>query len=169
MSKPFEPIQILRLLAEHHIDAIVVGGVAGTLAGSPLATFDLDLVYSLDPSNLERLVRLLARLEARYRDPAGRVITPDCEKLATIRVNLLETNLGALDLLRSIGHGLEYPQLLARSVDYDLDGLTVRAIDVETLIEAKAFADRPKDRLALPFLLALRDSEGRGGRGDSSG
>lgn len=52
MSKTFEPIQILRLLAEHHVDAIVVGGVAGTLAGLPLATFHLDLVYSLEPANL---------------------------------------------------------------------------------------------------------------------
>lgn len=65
MSRTFEPIQILRLLAEHHVDAIVVGGVAGTLAGLPLATFHLDLVYSLEPVNLERLTTLLSRLEAR--------------------------------------------------------------------------------------------------------
>lgn len=81
--------------------------------------------------------------------------TPDIEKLASIRVNLLDTKHGALDLLRSIGDGLDYPKLLGRTVMYGLDGLIVRAIDLETLMEAKAYADRPKDRLEIGALASV--------------
>ena len=33
----------------------------------------------------------------------------------------------------------------------------LRVLDLETLIEVKAAANRPKDRLVLPVLLALRE------------
>ena len=156
----FAPSEILRALIEAGVDFIIVGGVAATLAGSPLTTRDLDLVYAIDQQNIDRLLEVLQRIDARYKDPAGRRIVPDASKLAAIKVNLLQTNLGDLDLLRAIGDGQDYPALLPRSVAYDLDGMVVRAIDLATLISAKEFADRPKDRYALPFLRALQ-SEGQ--------
>jgi hypothetical protein len=70
-------------------------------------------------------------------------------------VNLLKTTKGDLDLLRTIGPELEYGDLLSRSVVYDLGELSVRAIDLETLITSKEHADRAKDRYALPFLREL--------------
>lgn len=151
----FAPSEIVRLLTEAGVDFIIVGGVAATLAGSPLTTRDLDLVYETGRENIDRLLEVLQRIDARYKDPAGRRIVPDPSKLSEIKVNLLSTSLGDLDLLRHIGDGLDYPALVSRSVAYDLDGLTVRAIDLATLIEAKELADRPKDRYALPFLRAL--------------
>jgi len=58
----FDPIEILRVLVEHDVDMIVVGGVAGALAGSPVSTRDLDLVYDSSPENLDRLVHERVRL-----------------------------------------------------------------------------------------------------------
>lgn len=155
MPAPFDPVELLRVLVRHEVDFVVVGGVAGTLAGSPIATQDLDVVYSLAPENLERLTVALRHLAARYKDPAGRRILPDAAKLATIRVNLLTTERGELDLLRSIGRDLGYDELSGRSVEYDIGDVRIRAIDLATLIEAKEIADRPKDRYALPFLREL--------------
>lgn len=71
------------------------------------------------------------------------------------RINLLRTRLGDLDLLRSIGHDLGYHELLSRSLEHEVEGLWVRAIDLETLIEAKRVANRPKDHYALLFLQEL--------------
>jgi predicted nucleotidyltransferase len=167
MPGRFDPVELLRALLAHDVRFVVVGGVAGTLAGSPIATRDLDLVYETSRDNLDRLVAALVTLRSRYKDPAGRVIEPDAQQLRDFRVNLLTTDHGDLDLLRNIGADLEYADLLPRTIEYDLGGLSVRAIDVETLIESKAFADRPKDRYALPFLHELlrlrrsRDQESR--------
>src|SRR5882757_6460402 len=94
---------LLRVLLSHGVDFFVVGGVAAQLAGAPILTLDLDILFEKSPDNLGRLLSALREIKARYRDPAGRHIEPDLEKLATHRLNLLLTDLGALDLLASIG------------------------------------------------------------------
>lgn len=71
----------LEVLASHHVDFIVVGGVAGVLAGAPISTFDLDIVHDRAPPNVARLLSALTDLDARYRDPAGRVLRPEAEPL----------------------------------------------------------------------------------------
>ena len=40
-----------------------------------------------------------------------------------------------------------------------VDERSLRVLDLDTLIEVKAAANRPKDRLVLPILLALRDQQ----------
>lgn len=151
----FRPVELLRILIRHRADFVVVGGVAGNLAGSPVATADLDLVYDCTDANNERLLGALRELNARYKDPAGRWIVPDVGKLAAFRINLLVTDHGDLDLLQMIGENLRYQDLLSRSIPYTLEDLQLQAIDLETLIAAKEHADRPKDRYALPFLRQL--------------
>jgi hypothetical protein len=59
-------------------------------------------------------------VRSRYKDPAGRVIEPDAQKLRDFQVNLLTTDHGDLDLLRNIGADLEYADLLPRTIEYDL-------------------------------------------------
>jgi len=48
-----------------------------------------------------------------------------------------------------------FDELLPHSVTIDDEGLTLRVLDLPTLVEVKAAANRPKDRLMLPVLLAL--------------
>lgn len=139
----FDPAEILRKLVEHRTEFIVVGGIAASLAGSTVITSDLDLVYRNEEENNRRLAAVLEELEAIYRDPAGRRIEPTATRLGMYRMNLLRTSFGDLDLLRTIGTDLGYEELLSRSVEYDLEGLRIRAIDLVTLIEAKRIANRP--------------------------
>jgi len=47
MTKP-DFASLLRILAEHGVDFVVVGGVGAILQGATLSTFDLDIVHSLD-------------------------------------------------------------------------------------------------------------------------
>ena len=49
-------IAILRALNGHHVDFIIVGGVDAVLQGAPIMTFDLDIVYSTDAANIDRLL-----------------------------------------------------------------------------------------------------------------
>ena len=163
-------LDILKVLNAREVDFVIVGGVAGVLAGAPLVTFDLDVVFEDSPPNIERLLSALRELNARYRDPAGRTILPDKVKLKTLRLNLFDTDLGELDVLPSIGRGLTYADLLTRSHEYEVSGLRVRAIDLPTLIEAKEIAGRPKDHQALLFLretLAMKSSEASKTHGES--
>ena len=66
---------ILRTLRRHQVDFIVVGGVCGVLQGAPINTFDLDVVHSRDPKNLDRLLKALEALGLSL-DPLRRDLKP---------------------------------------------------------------------------------------------
>jgi hypothetical protein len=57
---------LLRLLVEHDVAFIIVGGAAAIIHGSSRLTQDLDLVYERTPENIARLVA------ARVKRAAGR-------------------------------------------------------------------------------------------------
>ncbi len=147
--------EILNILNRHEVELIVVGGVAAILQGSPLITEDIDVVYLSSEQNHQRLIDALRELKAHYNDPAGRYIEPNASRLATMRMHLLKTRCGRLDVLRSIGENLTYEDLLPRSHECVVAGLRVRALNLEAIIETKEHAGRPKDQHALLFLRQL--------------
>lgn len=154
-------LELLRVLSQHQVDFIVVGGVAAILEGAPISTLDLDVVYDRSSENLGRLAVALEAVHARYRDPAGRRIVPNIERLASFKLSLLLTDLGPLDVLATIGDGLAYPDLLAFSKPRDIHELAIRVLDLGKLIELKEHANRDKDRAVLPVLrrtLELRNT-----------
>src|SRR6266550_244933 len=58
----------VRLLGKFNVDCIIVGGVAATLHGSEIPTTDLDVCYSRNRSNLERLAKALKSVHAHLRN-----------------------------------------------------------------------------------------------------
>jgi hypothetical protein len=155
--------ETLEILDRHHVDCIVVGGVAAVLQGVPISTLDTDIVYRRRADNVERLVAALRELEAIYRDPAGRRIEPDATRLAAAGGHhLLETRLGPLDVLATIGANRTYEDLERYAARYTLEGMSILLLDLRMIIETKEQAGRSKDLLALPVLretLRLRDAE----------
>lgn len=145
-------LEQLRVLVGCGVEFIVVGGVAAILEGAPISTFDLDIVFRRSDENNERLAAALRQVNARYRDPAGRHIVPDAEKLATVDVNLLDTDLGDLDALVRIRGDLGYQALLDRVVEYEVADLRLKVANLETVIESKEHANRDKDHATLPLL-----------------
>src|SRR5512136_2442340 len=140
--------EILRLLAENGVDFIVVGMAAGILQGVPLTTVDLDVVHRRSRENVERLLRVLSKLEATYRhDP--RRLRPGESHLIGPGHQLLATTLGDLDCLGTIDEDRGYEELLPLSIEMALgEGRTVRVLTLPALVEAKERAGRPKDLAA---------------------
>ncbi len=118
-------------------------------------TQDVDIVYSTSEDNIRRLAQALRELKAHYKDPAGRYIEPDVSRLASMKLHLLRTRFGPLDVLRNVGDGLSYDDLLERSDMQPVEDLQVRVLDIETLIETKEYAGRPKDQNGLLYLRQL--------------
>jgi hypothetical protein len=104
-------LTILKVLREHGVNFIVVGGVCGVLHGAPIATFDLDIVHSRTSENLDCLLRALQELDARYRGQGARIIRPERSHLSSPGHQLLITRAGPLDLLGVIGSGRGYEEL----------------------------------------------------------
>src|SRR5437899_12334094 len=107
---------LVRLLVEGEIKFIIVGGFAATLHGSARSTLDLDVVYSRERSNLERVVLALSPYHPYLRGaPPGLPFRLD---FATLRNGLnftFTTDLGSLDLLGAVAGGGTYEALLPHS------------------------------------------------------
>ena len=147
--------EVLRVFIRNEVEFIVVGGIAAILQGSPLTTEDVDVVYLSSEENNFRLAKALGELEAYYFDPAGRQIEPDVSRLASMRIHLLKTRCGRVDVLRTVGKDLAFHDLVGKSRVLEVEELRVRVLDLETIIETKEHADRPKDRYQLLFLRQL--------------
>jgi hypothetical protein len=145
-------LDILQVLVRHEVEFILVGGVAAILEGAPVSTLDLDIVLRPTSDNRDRLVTALREMNARYRDPAGRHIIPDREKLDTIRNHQLITDFGPLDILETIGHGHTYADLIGETETYNVSDLQIRTLRLGMIIRSKEEANRDKDRATLPIL-----------------
>lgn len=154
--------RLLSTLVSARVEFVIVGGVAATLHGSARLTADLDIVYERSSRNIARLVTALAPLAPYLRGaPPGLPFRLD---EATIVAGLnftLTTIYGPLDLLGEIAGALRYPQLSERSLTVDLFGKRCRVIDLDTLIQNKRAAGRPKDLEVIAELEVIREERGR--------
>jgi len=153
--------EILRLLAANDVEFVVVGMTAGILHGAPVTTVDLDVVHRRSRENVERLLRVLAELDAVYRhDP--RQLRPRESHLVGPGHQLLTTTYGDLDCLGTIDQDRGYEELLDQTVEMKLaGGRTIRVLSLPALIEAKERSGRPKDLAVLPVLRAALDETKR--------
>ncbi len=154
MAKPTPDFRaILQTLIAHQVDFLVAGGVAAVLQGAPISTFDLDLVHSRAPDNVERLLSALHDLDARYRTPGGQRLRPTRTHLLSAGHQLLMTRTGPLDLLGTIGAGRGYSELVSNTVELEIGGgLKIRILALPTLIELKEQLARDKDKAVLAIL-----------------
>jgi len=157
---------LLDLLSEAGIEYIVVGGAAAVLHGAPITTQDVDIVHRPDPGNVDRLLDLLAKIDARVRDPAGRVLRPSREDLLGEGQLNLTTTSGPLDVLCRLHDGRDYAELAPSTVIMSDGTWHLRVLDLPTLIQIKSTTGRARDRLVVPILLALqREREREKGNG----
>ncbi len=144
---------LLAELAAAGAEFIVVGGLAAVAQGAPLTTLDLDIVHRRTPGNVDVLIELLERHNARYRGrPGGPPLPLDRLALLGPGHSLFMTDLGPLDILGAIEEGLDYEALLPRSRQAKILGRTVMVLDLAEIVRLKRLSSHPKDHAMLPLL-----------------
>jgi predicted nucleotidyltransferase len=160
MSEPtaFDPARLLRLLSDSGVEFVLIGGVAARLHGSPTLTRDVDICHARDPENLERLAAALGAIHARLRGVDEDVpFLLDARTLAAGSNFTFTTDDGDIDIL-AMPAGVEGYEELTRSAEsFDIDGVRIRVAGLDALITMKRAAGRPKDRIEVEVLSALRD------------
>lgn len=163
-SGAFDPLRILHLLNEHAVRFVVVGGIAAQLHGSPSATFDLDITPAADLPNLDRLAAVLRDLAATLRGASPDLpFRLEGKTLARGNVFTFDCEAGAFDILLRPEPDLDYERLLRNAVPMALDGVPVHVAAIDDLMRMKRAAGRPKDRVELEILGALREEMDRAG------
>jgi Nucleotidyl transferase AbiEii toxin, Type IV TA system len=164
----FDPDRILATLDAHRVDHVLVGGFAARAHGATRPTADIDCVPDTDAGNYERLAAALRELGARLRvggmtDAEARQlpIVVDARTLRSFGNSTWMTDAGPLDLLVELrdreGGRHAFAELATRAVPHDVGGVVVRLASLEDIVASKEFANRDKDREALPELERLRD------------
>lgn len=145
------------------VEFILVGGLAAVINGAPINTFDVDVVHARGEENVERLLRLLDELDAVFRIQPARKLKPNASHLSGPGHQNLTTRYGPLDLLGTIGKDLDYEDLLPHSTEVDVgEGLRIRVLDLETIINIKEQLGGEKDLATLPVLRqTLQESKKR--------
>lgn len=132
---------ILRVLAAHHVEYVVIGGLAVQAHGHPRTTQDLDLVPEPTRENRERLLAALTELGARpvgASDPAS-IAIPEAGVLE------LDTNAGGVDIYAAPPGAAPFADLRNRAMVIQLD-VPVAVAGLDDLIAMKRASGRPIDR-----------------------
>jgi hypothetical protein len=155
---------LLSILQQSGTEFILVGGLAAVLQGAPVQTFDVDIVYSRQSENIERLLGVLQSIGAIFRIQQERRIQPDLTHLrGSGHLNLI-TRFGPLDLLANIGEGLSYDDLLPHSRGMFIsETVKIAVLDLDQIIAIKERLGNEKDQAVLPILRATaREAKRRG-------
>jgi hypothetical protein len=154
----FDPLPALRAMHDAGVRFVMIGGLAGRQRGSTTYTNDLDVCYDRAPDNLERLAAALNGMHARLRGVGEDVpFVLDARTLRTGDSFTFETDYGALDVLATPSGTSGYDDLMTGAEPMDFGGFVVNVVALDDLIRMKRAAGRPKDRIEVEVLLALRD------------
>ena len=146
---------LLDALGASGVEFIVVGGAAAVLHGAPITTQDVDIVHKTDEENVGKLLSVLETLDVRIRDAADRAIPMEASALRGTGQVRLSTSRGPLDLLCRLHDGRGFDELVAHTETVTDGAVTLRILDLPTLIEIKSNTGRARDQLMVPVLLAL--------------
>ena len=156
----FAPEEMLRVLAEHDVRFVLIGGYAAVLHGSAAFTTDADICPARTPENLRKLAAAIRDMDGRIRtstEPEGLEVTLDEHFLRQMKMVNLVTRYGAFDVSFEPAALDDYDALEASAVQYDIAGVVVNVASLRDIIRSKETANRPKDLRVLPHLRALQD------------
>ena len=148
---------IFDALQLHQVDFVVIGAVAMVLHGSARVTRDLELCYSRERNNLDRVAKALTPFAPTLRDaPEGLPFVLDAATLRTGLNFTLRSTAGDLDLLGEVTGIGAYQAVVRLSVVMTLYGRDVRVLSLDGLERAKRAAGRLKDLADLAEIREIR-------------
>lgn len=159
MNEPEAPLdaeRILRVLAQHEVDYVLIGGLAVQTHGHVRTTNDADLIPAPEPANLIRLAAALRSLQARVLNPGEEKTPVDAKMLPRATIWQFATPDGGVDVMHDVPGGRTYTELSARALRVRLGEIEVPVVGLDDLIQMKLARGRPVD---LEDVASLTDPE----------
>ena len=160
-------LDILNHLHDHHVEFIVVGGVAAALHGGSRVTFDLDIVPRLTPASWSSAIDALWARGARPRIPEPIERIRDVDQVRRWRVDkgMLAMNLrtpdGATEVDLLVSESDQFDALSQRAVRVTVESRTFLVAGIDDLIAMKRRAGRPQDLLDIEELQDIQTRSAR--------
>jgi predicted nucleotidyltransferase len=152
-----DPRRIFEVLARHHVNYVVIGGLAVIAHGHTRNTRDVDLMAASDTANLGRLAVAFRELSARLSGVDAHLLDIDVYDPATLASGAnftLETAAGGLDYFNDVPGAAAFEELRERALIVDLEGLRIPIVGLDDLIRMKQASGRPQDLTDIAALTA---------------
>lgn len=156
VDTPLDAERILRALAEHGVDYVLIGGLAVQTHGHVRTTNDADLIPAPGPDNLERLAAALRSLGARVLNPGQEATAVDAKMLPRATIWQFVTRDGGIDVMHEVPGGRSFDELRERALHVRLGDIDVPVVGLDDLIQMKLARGRPVD---LADVAALTDPD----------
>jgi hypothetical protein len=141
-------LTVARLLQQHEVRYLLVGGYALAAHGYVRMTQDIDIAVAPDPANSARWIAALSHLpDHASAEMAGEHDPFDGDHLHAIRINDEFT----LDILPSVA-GVPFDTLEAHAEWMEVDGIPLRVLDLDGLLLTKQGV-RAKDKADREILI----------------
>ncbi|HEY2535374.1 MAG TPA: DUF6036 family nucleotidyltransferase [Solirubrobacteraceae bacterium] len=159
-ERPLDLRELFRVLDEHGVDYLVIGGVAAQVHGRRRTTKDLDITPAPDLDNFTRLTAALVALDAHPAELGPGAPTPTAEQLRIAPVvPPLTTRHGELHILNDVPGATVYAEMRTRALSTDLAGVTTYIVSVDDLIRMKQAVGRQSDLEDIEALIRIAKQE----------
>lgn len=153
---PLDAERILKALAEHDVDYVLIGGLAVQTHGHVRTTNDADLIPAPKPENMERLAAALRALDAKVLNPGEEEVPIDARMLPRATIWQFATRDGGIDVMHEVPGGRPFSELRERALHVRLGEIDVPVVDLDDLIRMKLARGRAVD---LEDVAALTDPD----------
>ena len=130
--------EFLKLLNEHSVRYLLIGGYAVGFHGYPRATADMDIWVAIHPENAERLVAVLKEFGFNLPELSPQLFLQE-EKIIRMGVPPVR-----LEICTSIS-GVGFEACYEKRIVADLDGAEVNLISLDDLKTNKKASGRSED------------------------
>lgn len=155
---------IFKALYEEEVRYLIVGGMAVNLYGYVRMTVDLDMMVDLDEGNLEKVIKVMERLNYRPRVPVKPIDFTSSKKREEWIKEKGAVVFTFIDLTDPIKH---IDIFLNNPVDFEktyqsrftiyLKEIPISLISIDDLIELKRLSGRPRDLEDINHLNKIRE------------
>lgn len=139
-------LDLLKRLSDAGVRFVVVGGMAATIHGVTVVTYDVDVCVRFDAETATGIYAALRGLDPRHRMRADRLpLSPDPASIVGMRNLYVATTLGVVDFLGEVTGVGHFDAIDGDAVEVELGEMRVRVMSLDQLLASKRAMARPKD------------------------
>ena len=147
-------LEYIELLNKHHVEYILVGGMAVNIHGYRRTTGDMDIFVNPSPQNHLKL----KKVHFDFGMHMGEMEELD-NFLNTSKYDVFTFGASPIQIdILTVCRGISFNKAQASSIKYDIDeGLKVSVVDYRTLISAKKASNRLRDQADIEELAKVKN------------
>jgi hypothetical protein len=134
----------MKAIHQERLEVVLIGNAAAAMHGAPITTLDFDFMFRETPTNLRKLKKVAASLEATILRPFYPV-----SKL----YRMVDDAAGLQADFMPVIHGVRsFESLRSRAEERQVGGVALLIASLDDIVASKRAAGRDRDRAVLPIL-----------------